>query len=263
MQATGISSLKAPGHDRLGLKLALLFAGTFLAVLLLIVVWTLFTNLISSRRGADEADVQSPEFTIDPRIQTDLAKAMAFDAIPASPEVQNPFIDRAGIGTNIAVTPPTVNAAAKVVSGAAPTGTGSSASGTNRITNIPGVRTTLQNATAPEVDNTRARYEDWLTRQRAGYLAGPESETLEVDDLVPVGFADGGDRGVEVILFSISLCRTFSYPVGTRFFNGTLSEIKPQEVVFAVPDGMRRKSYSVERPCGGNNTNTVGVVVQE
>jgi hypothetical protein len=238
-------------RERLGLKLPLLFVGTLLAVLLVIVVWALFSNLVAGRRAADEADIQAPVFAIDPKIQTDLAKAMSFDAIPASTDVQNPFIDRAGIGSNITVTLATANVDANNSVNLA-NGTGS------RVTSVPGIRPTVTNIVVPEVDNTKARYEDWINRQRSGYLAGPESETLGIDDLVPVGYADGGDRGPEVILFSISLCRTFSFPVGTQFYNGTLTEIKPAEVVFAVPNGIRRKSYSVEHPCGGNRTTGAG-----
>jgi hypothetical protein len=232
----------------LGLKLTLLFLGTFLGVLALIVIWTLFANLVEGRRATDEAEIQTPAFTIDPKIETDLAKAMTFDAVPASAEVQNPFIDRANIGTNITVTQAATNAIANNASNPATANAGAS-----RTTNVPGVRLLNSTVMAPEVDNTKQRYEDWLSRERAGYLVGLESETLGVDDLVPVGYADGGDRGVEVILYSISLCKTFSYPVGTQFYNGVLNSISSQEVVFAVQNGIRRKSYSVIQPCGGNS----------
>ena len=249
MRTVRTDNTKSPARERLGLRLALLFVGTFLGVLLLIVIWTLFSNLIESRRAADAVEVQTPPFAIDPKIETDLAKAMSFDAIPASAEVQNPFVDRAEIGSNITVTPAANAAANNASKPAVATGGG----GTRTIS-VPGVGTLGTNPMMPEVDNTKGRYEDWLNRQRLGYLAGPESETLGVDDLVPVGYADGGDRGLEVILFSISLCKSFSYPVGTQFYNGVLSEIKPQEVVFSVLNGIRRKSYSVQHPCSGNNS---------
>ena len=252
MPTVRTDNMKSPGSERFGLKLALLFIGTFLGVLLLIVVWTLFTNIVEGRRAAEQADVQTPPFAIDPRIESDLAKAMSFDAIPTSVEVQNPFVDRAEIGTN---TPVTTVANASVNNASKPAV--ANAGGT-RVVTVPGSRSIGASPVTPEVDNTKARYEDWLNRQRSGYLAGPESETLGVDDLVPVGFADGGDRGMEVILFSISLCKTFSYPVGTQFYNGVLSEIKPQEVVFDVPNGRRRKSYSAEQPCSGNNSSRNG-----
>ena len=244
-------------RERLGLTLALLFVGSFVGVLLVIVIWSLFSNLVDSRKAESEADVQQPAFTIDPKIQSDLAKAMSFDAIPASIDVQNPFIDRAGIGSNLTVTSTTANVAASSSNAAAAPANAA----TNRTTVVPGLRSIGSNAVVPEVDNTKGRYEDWLSRQRAGYLAGPESETLGIDDLIPVGYADGGDRGIEVLLFSLSLCKTFSYPIGTQFYNGTLTEIKPSEVVFAVPNGIRRKSYADQRPCGSNVP--VGAAYQE
>ena len=257
MQTVRTVNAKSPARERLGLKLTLLFVGSFLGVLLVFVVWTVFSNLVESRRNVDAAEVQTPPFTIDPKIESDLAKAMSFDAVPAAIEVQNPFIDRAEIGTNITVTASNANAAVnnasspKAVNG-----------GPTRTVTVPGARPVASNIMAPETDNTKARYEDWINRQRAGYLAGPESETLGVDDLVPVGYADGGDRGVEVILYSISLCKTFSYPVGTQFFNGTLSAINTSEVVFAVQNGIRRKSYTVEQPCSSSNS-PVGTGYQE
>jgi len=259
MQTVQTFKTRSTARERLGLKLALLFIGTFLGIFLIIVIWALFSNLVESRRTADESEVATPAFAIDPKIQTDLAKAMSLEAIPASTDVQNPFIDRAGIGTNITVTPATANASLNNT--AANPGTAASNPPANRTIVVPGSRTVGSNMIGPEVDNTKARYDDWLNRQRSGYLAGPESETLGIDDLVPVGYASGGDRGSEVILFSISLCKTFSYPVGTQFYNGTLSEIKPTEVVFAVPNGIRRKSYADQHPCGGNTS--VGAAYQE
>jgi hypothetical protein len=247
MRTVTTVNAKAPAGERLPLKLALLFVGTFVALLFVLVAWTLVSTFTDSRRAADEADVQTPAITIDPKIQADLAKAMAFDAIPTATEVQNPFIDRANIGTNITVTggSAVTNASAANSPNAAPV-VGS------RMTSVTRVSPTVPGMMLPVVYNTKARYDDWFNRVRLGYPTGPESETLGVDDLVPVGYADGGDRPPEVILFSISLCKTFSYPVGTRFYNGTLSEIKPSEVVFAVDNGIRRKSYASSQPCNAD-----------
>jgi len=236
-------------RGRLPLKLALLFVGAFVAVLLAMVAWNLITTFGETRIMAADSDIQTPAIAIDPKIQTDLAKAMSLDAIPAEATVQNPFIDRAGIGSNVAVTSsPTVTNA---VASSSPNATTGAANG-SRTTIVSGLSGNAPSLMGPETDNTKARYEDWFNRQRSGYIAGPESETLGVDDLIPVGYADGGDRPIEVILFSISLCRTFSYPVGTRFYNAVLSEIKPSEVVFAVDNGTRRKSYSQAHLCNAN-----------
>lgn len=250
MRTVTTVNAKAPARERLPLKLALLFIGTFVVLLFVLVASTLVNTFTDSRRAADESEIQKPAITIDPKIQADLAKAMSFDAIPTATEVQNPFIDRANIGTNITVTGGSTTANA--VAGNSPNAaTGSVGSG-SRMTSVTKISPNVPGMTLPAVDNTKARYEDWFNRVRLGYPTGPESETLGVDDLVPVGYADGGDRPPEVILFSISLCKTFSYPVGTRFYNGTLSEITPSEVVFAVDNGIRRKSYASSQPCNAD-----------
>ena len=54
-----------------------------------------------------------------------------------------------------------------------------------------------------------------------------------MDDLLPVGLVDGGNGQQEVLFYSEAVARTFSFPAGTRFFDGWLSEITPQGVVFA------------------------------
>jgi len=247
MRTVTTVNAKAPSRERLPLKLALLFVGTFVVLLFVLVASTLVNTFTDSRRAADESEVQTPAITIDPKIQADLAKAMAFDAIPTATEVQNPFIDRASIGTNITVTGGSTNANAVTTN--SPNAANSNAASGSRMASVTTVSPSGPGLMAPAVDNTKARYDDWFNRVRLGYSTGPESETLGVDDLVPVGYADGGDRPPEVILFSISLCKTFSYPVGTRFYNGTLREITPSEVVFAVDNGIRRKSYASSQPC--------------
>jgi hypothetical protein len=101
---------------------------------------------------------------------------------------------------------------------------------------------------APAYD-VKARYDDWIARQKRGEFVGPESEVLSVQDLVPVGYASGGDRGEEVMLLSVALCRTFSFSAGTRFWDGWLNGFNQNEVVFTFQDGIRRKSYSATDQC--------------
>lgn len=240
----------APMSSRLSLKLVLLFLGAFVGVLFLIVAWTLLTAIGDNRTAAAETDVQAPVIVIDPKIQADLQKAIAFDAVPAATEVQNPFVDRANIGTNLTASSPATSATA-----------GSTTAATTNSAASPSARTTIsrvgspatKSLMAPEPDNTKARWEDWAYRASRGQPVGPEAEMLGIDDLVPVGYAGGGDRGLEVILVSLSLCRTFSLPVGTRLYNGVLSEINQFEVVFSNSEGIRRKSYSSADPCQARN----------
>ena len=236
-----------PLQERLSLRLALLFFGAFFGVLIVIILSTLFGAIGDRSVVSADSDVQAPVIVIDPKIQSDLAKAMSFDAIPATVEVHNPFIDRAGIGSNITVTAASSTAnVQRAAAGVNVSGSGS-AGGPSR-TSITQVPPSLA-ASLPEAYDARARYDDWLNRQRRGEFVVPESEILAVEDLVPVGFASGGSRGDEVILYSVSLCRTFSFPVGTHFYNGWLNEINQQEVVFVFQNGLLRKSYSDAQIC--------------
>lgn len=243
---------RMPIGDRLSLKLFLLFIGSFLGVLILVVLWTLLLAVSDSRVSAAEAEIQTPALVIDPKLQSDLSKAMVFDAIPAEAVVQNPFIDRANIGSNLAVTsaPVSSNAATTTVGRITTPSTNSVGSRTPNYTrldsNTPGI-------VSQYVDNTRDRWAAWAERANRGETVGPESETLGLDDLVPVGYAGGGDRPMEVMLFSMSLCRTFSFAAGTRFFDGVLYEINQNEVLFTNPGGLRRKSYASVNPCQGNS----------
>jgi len=238
-----------PMRSRLSLKLLLLFLGAFVGVLFLIVGWTLLTAIGDNRAAAADTEIQSPVIVIDPKIQADLQKAIAFDAVPAATEVQNPFIDRASIGTNLTVSSPAASAPAGATT-AATTNSAATPSARTTVTQVPSAAKGLM---ATETDNTKARWEDWAYRANRGQPVGPEAEMLGIDDLVPVGYAGGGDRGLEVIVVSLSLCRTFSLPVGTRLYNGVLSEITQYEVVFANPEGIRRKSYSSADPCQQRN----------
>lgn len=228
------------------MRLALLFVGTFLAVFVVLAAWTMLGTISDRRQVAAQSEVAAPVIVIDPKIQTDLAKAMAFDAIPASGEVQNPFVDRAGIGSNVAVT----NAPAASRSG-------SSGSSTTTVAGSTGGGTPQSQGSFAQVGpsmmvgayDVKARYDEWIGRQKRGEVVGPESEVLSVEDLVPVGFASGGDRADEVMLYSAALCRTFSFPAGTRLLDGWLNGFDQNEVVFTFQNGIRRKSYSITDTC--------------
>jgi hypothetical protein len=240
-----------PFKDRLSLKLVLLFAGTFLAVMIVMVASSLI-SAISDRRQLDaESDVQTPAITIDPNIQTDLAKAMSFDAIPTETVVHNPFVDHDGIGGNSTVTTPASISNATSAGGSTATGAAVNRSGTM-------TQPKLLAPIGPVDIGTRARHDQWVERQSRGDLVEPEAAVLGVDDLVPVGYVSGGDRKDEVMLFSISLCRTFSFSAGTQFFDGTLFRFDQAEVIFASGYTIRRKSYATNGECRSNSQTPTG-----
>lgn len=235
-----------PVKDRLSIKLALLFVASFLVVFILLAAWTMMDTIADRQRVAANSEVAAPVIVIDPRIQSDLAKALAFDAIPTTGEVLNPFVDRAGIGSNLVVSAAPASSgqtAAAVRPNSASTGSGGGSTSSQTLVSQSG-----STFNVPTYD-TKARHDDWLERQKRGEAVEAESEVLAIEDLVPVGFASGGDRGEEVMLFSLSLCRTFTFPAGTRFSNGWLNGFDQREVVFTFQDGIRRKSYANAEQC--------------
>lgn len=234
-----------PIKDRVGPRLAVLFAAAFAFVFLSGVIYQVFSAVVESRQADSELVVQPAPIVIDPKIQTELTKAIAFDVMPDDVVVQDPFIDRGGISG--AVTASSGIAAVRTASSNVAGGVGASAARPAQgsvTTIVPG--TTV--AAAAAVD-AKTRYKNWEDRQNAGEFAGPESEALGVEDLVPVGFVSGGDGYPEVMLFSLALCRTFSFPAGTHFANGWMSSISQQEVVFTVDRTIRRKSFARPEPC--------------
>ena len=234
-------------RDRLSPRLALVFAATFAAVFLFIVFYTLFTGIGESARAEAEVSIQPTAIVIDPKIQKDLAKALAFDDIPTGTDVQNPFIDRGGIGTNTPAIFSSGSTAARaatttVVPAAGSSGTGAVSGGTGSrptVTHIvPAVPSQVLDTTG-----TRTRHQIWIQQQQSGQSLMAESETLSIDDLVPVGFVSGGNIGDEVTLYSATLCKTFTFPAGTRFYDGWLAGLNRQEVVFSNGSAIRRKSF--------------------
>src|SRR5512144_2323912 len=151
-----------PLRERLSLKLILLFVGSFAAVLFVMMVWTFLSAWGYSRQLDAEANVQTPAITIDPKIQSDLPKAMSFDAIPTETVVHNPFTHHDGIGSNLTVTAaPTSNAKTAAAIGPASTGA--------QVSRVPGM-TQLRPVTpiGPVDIGTRARHDQWVERQSHG-----------------------------------------------------------------------------------------------
>jgi hypothetical protein len=255
MPAVNPDKLVVPVKDRLSTRLGLIFTGTFLLVTILLIAATMFGAIGDQRIADSDAGAAAPVIVIDPKIRADLAKAISFDALPPTTEVQNPFIDRAGIGTSLVASPP---AAASQTAGAAQPGTATAGTAMRRFDG--GQNGIAQSGSSPDfgidASSLKARHHEWLDRQRRGEFAGEESEVLAVEDLVPVGYASGGDRADEVMLFSLTLCRTFSFPIGTRFLNGTLNGFDQREVIFTFQSGIRRKSYSTVETCGNSGPGT-------
>ncbi len=246
MQAVRTLDQPIPARQRLGYKLGLVFVGVFLVVFILIVAWTMFAALADRRQSAADSGVATPVIVIDPKIRSDLAKALAFDGLPTQGEVLNPFLDRAGISGNVAVAPLRTSTQTGGVTETTTTVGGTS----SRVS--PGGQTRgsqIYSSSVIEAPSWKSRHDDWLARKKLGQIVENESEVLGVADLIPVGLVSGGDLGAEVMLFSLSLCQTFSFPAGTRFSDGWLNGFDQKEVVFTFQNGIRRKSFATVEPC--------------
>lgn len=232
-----------PIKDRLSLRLGLLFAAVFAAVFVGGLVYDIFASI--AERSETDAVAQPAPVVIDPKIKTDLAKALAFDVAPADTAISDPFVDRSGISNLVRTTgaAPVRTVAGSSSPGAAPTAAGTAASGRPSIGQSAGSSGSSGTvASLPEVpasEATRTRYEDRMQKIRLGIEAGPESYVFAVDDLLPVGVVSGGSGEQEIIFYSQSADRTFSFAVGTRFFDGWLSELRPEGVVFTIDDRYR------------------------
>lgn len=248
MQEVRSFTAGVPRRNRLAIKLALLFAATFLTVLLVAVLYEL---LASTGVSADAVtEVQPAPITIDPKIQRDLAQVMAFDAIPGESDIKDPFFDRGGLSaaakTSAALAgQKSAPSTAVAAGGTSAAGAQTSGGGARTGTNAPGG--SIQDVTS--VDATRARYDNWSKSDIASQNERSVSEILLIDDLVPVGFASGGSGSDEVMLYSNALCRTFSFGVGTRFMDGWLNALSPFEAVFATNSTYRHKSFRRPEAC--------------
>jgi len=60
-----------------------------------------------------------------------------------------------------------------------------------------------------------------------------------IEDLLPVGIVDGGNGQQEVMFYSEAAGKTLSFPLGTMFFDGWLTELRPEGVVFSSNDDRR------------------------
>jgi len=262
MAINSTSSMSLGLKDRVTFKLITLFIGTFLAVFVGSWVANAFTSLLENRGIESELQNQPELIVIDPKIQSNLAKVMAFDAIPTSAEIKDPFNDSSGISNN--GTPTTAGNTRPTTQPAAKTTTSvTTPARSPKTTSNPQVAKTNNGSGGSTTDAKNVVVEDTLTRIlkrderiRAGLDAGTESTVFAIDDLLPVGVVSGGDGADEIMFYSQSADRTFSYPVGTQFYDGWLTEIKSEGAVFSFNDQnrtMKLKSWarSIKSKSGG------------
>ena len=239
--ATVIEQQASPVRkDRLGLKLVGLFIGVFLAAFLALLAFGVLGSLMESRAAGEDVVLQPPPVNVDANIENELAKVLAFSETPAPGDVRDPFIDRGGISD---VTAAGTVSSAQVGTNATASGTSTTAGATNGTgsgTSTGQSSTAAQAAPPPSpVEATKRRYEAWLERARYSPDAVLDPRVFSVEDLQPVGIVDGGNGAQEVLFYSEALDKTLSFPVGTLFFDGWLSGLRPEGVVFSFNDSRR------------------------
>src|SRR5690606_29143206 len=91
----GVSVTSKVGPSRLGLKLAGLFALSLAFALRFLIAYDLLASVGESAVAAPAADQTT--IVIDPRIESDLAKVLAYDSLPSPETVRDPFSDRGNL----------------------------------------------------------------------------------------------------------------------------------------------------------------------
>ena len=245
-------------RDRVSFKVTALFIATFLTIFIGSSVYGAFTALLAGQVSDAELQSQPEVVAMDPKLQSSLAKVMTFDAIPNSAEIKDPFKDGSGIsnnGQNFSAGT-TNRTTAKVVG--SDTTAKKTPSGTQGGKTNNGAGTTTKDPKETVVEDTLTRILAREEKLRNGQEVGLESGVFAIEDLLPVGVVSGGEGADEIMFYSQSADRTFSYPVGTQFYDGWLTEIRNEGAVFSFNDQgrtMRLKSWvrSIKTKSGVNS----------
>lgn len=269
MTGTTRPEASLPIKDRLSLRVAALFIAAFLAVFFGGLAYDIFATMLENQQTDDQSLAQPALKPIDPKIEGDLAKVLAFNSGPEAIEIKDPFSDRSGISGNArtpvgaasvggSATQPSSSAVAQGGSVSRPGDT--SANPPARIP--PGNQGTGANSPAvsyvASAEATNARIRARQERIRSGQDGGPESAVLSVEDLLPVGMVSGGNGETEVMLHSQALKQTFSFPIGTPFYDGWLVEMRPDGVGFANANQngavfLKGWAHSIKQPTPNNS----------
>lgn len=225
--------------SRLFLKLSFLFLAAFLTMFIGAWVFDAFLGLAENQLTEAAIRGQSPDSAIDPKLESELAKVLSFDGGQVSADIRDPFIDHSGISQNgTANTLRTQNSSPTTSNQASQTPTKTVIAGTTPKNTI-----TPTNIQTNGVDSNVVVKEDTLTRImnrderiRQGLTVEPESMVFAIEDLLPVGVVSGGNGQDEIMLYSQSADKTYYFPVGTRFFNGTLVGFREDGAIFSFDE---------------------------
>lgn len=220
----------------LALKLGALFGVSFLAFFAIFFAYDLMSGFAESSAARANVGEQTPSIVIDPKIASDLSKVLTLDVIANSDAIRDPFSDRGALSGRVgplsAKAVLQTNAASKGAPGSVAASSGQSGTGISRS----GVGASVSNA---PVASTKDRYETWVGQFGIVGDAPIDPRIFSIEDLLPVGIVDGGSGQQEVMFFSEAAGRTLSFPIGTLFFDGWLTELRPEGVVFSSTDDRR------------------------
>ena len=223
----------------LWVRLSAVFGVSFMLFFALFFAYDLLSGFGEKSALAATVTGRPAPIVIDPKIADQLAKVLAQNEPGDAFEVNDPFVDRAGLtGTPGIIT---TGGGAQTAGGS----TASKAGATTRVQTVAGMNNVTQ--PLPPLVATKQRYEAWLGRSASDADLPLDARLFAIDDLLPVGIVDGGTGGQEIMFMSEAAGRTLSFPVGTMFFDGWLSEVRPEGVVFNFNDGrgtVRMRSWA-------------------
>ena len=223
------------GSGAMLLKLAGIFAVSFGIFFVLFFAYDLLSGFREKSLAAAQTSSDVQPIVVDPKIASELASVLAADTNPYPQDIKDPFSDRGGLsgkaGTAASAgTGNLVQVPAATTGGSVP-----------RVAMVPGgaVSNVMLPPATAAVQSTKQRYDNWLSRLSAAGDAPLDPHIFAVEDLLPVGLVDGGTGQQEVLFFSQAAGRTVSFPVGTMFFDGWLTELRPEGVIFSSNDDRR------------------------
>ncbi len=232
--------------DRLSFRLLLLFLAVFLLLFFALWAWSISMSFVEGQLAQAAAQARQQPVVIDPKLRDELASVMSLTTVPEVVAVKDPFADRTGIVS--------LSNAQRAVGGVVTTTGGSGGSPSTVASNTGGGRPNSTSvvpgasagsnggSAAPQLsanEATKQRYEAWLQRAATGEIP-LDPQIFSIEDLMPVGVVDGGNGRQEVLFYSEAAGRTLSFPVGTLFADGWLTELRPEGVVFATGEDARR-----------------------
>jgi len=215
------------GTGNLWLKLAGLFALSFIGFAILFFGYEVFAAFGQDRAAELPTDPRASSIVIDPKIESELAKVLDTDMSATTADIKDPFNDRGGLTGAVK--------AGAMQGQSTAGGTGSAAAGsTASETATAAGRTAAVSSQPPPLsalDATKQRYAKWLEQVDLNGDVPLDPRIFAIEDLLPVGIVDGGSGQQEVMFYSEAAGRTLSFPLGTLFSNGWLSELRPEGVV--------------------------------